>query len=169
MVSPNPKDRIVCELVPMVFDEPVIPAIEVELSARLGYSAAHLRRMFWAEMGEPVGSFARRMRLERAAGRLALQEANIAGIAHEALYCTGEAFAKAFQAHFGCSPSRFKKLNEGSSHLLPGYFLSQRRNSELPRKVGLVTGVDKVMTYLYDGPAFLARILPNGFIDWSLP
>src|SRR5208282_4990160 len=85
-----------------------VTLIDAELADRFGYSTTQLRRVRLALLGEPIGSFLRRTRLEWAAGRLTLERTSIAEIGRGAGYLSEEAFSKAFHAHFECSPSAFR-------------------------------------------------------------
>ena len=60
-------------------------------------------------VGEGVYEHVRRLRLERAAQRLKLQEQPVTDIAFEAGYESHEAFTRAFHAMFGKSPSEFRE------------------------------------------------------------
>src|SRR5471030_1643771 len=62
------------------------PLSEEALANRVGYSLVHVRRIFQAAMGEPLVTFIRRLRLERAAGRLSLGEQRIGTVAGDAQY-----------------------------------------------------------------------------------
>lgn len=135
------------------------------LSARLSYSPAQVRRVSVSASGETVGSFVRRIRLERAAGRLAVTSLCVAAIGEEAGYATGEAFTKAFRAHFDCSPADFRRLNATADCLMPGFLLASGA-SELPSRVRIDTSDHDRVTFLYDGPIFLARVMSDGRIDW---
>jgi AraC family transcriptional regulator len=59
-------------------------------------------------VGETLMAHIRRLRLERAAGRLKLGRRPVIEIALEAGYETHEAFTRAFKASFGRSPSAFR-------------------------------------------------------------
>ncbi len=135
------------------------------LSARLGYSPAQARRVSVAASGENLASFVRRIRLERAAGRLSLTNWSVRDVGREAGYSTGEAFTKAFRAHFDCSAAEFRRLNPTADHLMPGFLLASGA-SELPSRVRIATSDSDHVTFLYEGPIFLARLMPNGRIDW---
>lgn len=69
-------------------------------------SPFHFHRVFAAEVGEPVGRFVTRRRLEVAALGLAYHpHRSITEIALSSGYGTSSSFSKAFGAYFGCTPT----------------------------------------------------------------
>lgn len=86
-------------------DEP----LELEALARLaGFSPFHFHRVFRGMVGETLQAHIRRLRLERAALRLAHSRRPVVDIAFEAGYETHEAFTRAFRTAFGASPSAYR-------------------------------------------------------------
>jgi len=84
--------------------------LELDELARVAcFSPFHFHRIFRALTGEGVYEHVRRLRLERAAQRLKLQEQPVTQIAFEAGYESHEAFTRAFHAMFGKSPSEFRE------------------------------------------------------------
>jgi AraC family transcriptional regulator len=74
------------------------------------FSPFHFHRLFAAWMGETLGDYLRRRRVEVAAMRLATQPA--LSVLHAALgvgFGSGEAFSRAFKARFGASPSLWRE------------------------------------------------------------
>jgi AraC-like DNA-binding protein len=142
---------------------------ELAVANRIGYSRVQARRTCRAAFGEPIASFIRRMRLERAAGYLSSTDLAISSVASDAGYCSSSAFSKAFCDHFECSPSEFRTFNLSADCLMPGFLMAQGVARSLPTSVRVHVSVDRVVTFLYDGPLFLARVLPSGQIDWRLP
>jgi AraC-like DNA-binding protein len=135
---------------------------ERRLANDVGYSVTHIRRVFCAAMNESLGDFIRRIRLERAAGHLIVDNQSVAAVALAANYQSGEAFAKGFRARFQSPPTEFRALNQGCEHLLPGYFCSERALTEdLPKEVGLYVSCERIVTYLYDGISLVGRIDPD--------
>ena len=65
-------------------------------------------------VGEPVQEHVRRLRLERAAHRLKLQDNPVTDLAFEAGYDSHEAFTRAFHAMFGMSPSQFRAAHQNA-------------------------------------------------------
>src|SRR5262245_33722865 len=69
-------------------------------------SEFHLHRVFHAEVGESIGRFITRRRLEVSALRLAYEpDRSITDIALSSGYSSSSNFSKAFSAYFGQSPS----------------------------------------------------------------
>lgn len=72
-------------------------------------SPYHFHRVFTAEVGEPLGRFVTRRRLEEAALRIAYTSHSITEIALSSGYSSSSNFTKAFGVHFGCSPSDVRR------------------------------------------------------------
>jgi AraC family transcriptional regulator len=88
-------------------DRPISVA-EVAAAARL--SEFHLHRVFHAIVGESIGRFITRRRLEIAALRLAYEpDRSITDIALSSGYSSSSNFSKAFTGYFGCSPTRVRE------------------------------------------------------------
>lgn len=80
------------------------------LAAVASFSPFHFHRLFAAWMGETLGDYLRRRRLERAATRLRADPS--LPVLHAAIdvgFGSGEAFARAFRAHFGSAPSAWRR------------------------------------------------------------
>ena len=85
-----------------------ISAAEVARAARL--SEFHLHRVFHAALGESIGRFITRRRLDLAALRLAYEhDISITEIALDSGYSSSSNFSKAFAGYFGCSPTRVRE------------------------------------------------------------
>ena len=81
-----------------------------DLAAQAHFSAFHFHRLFSAWMGETLGEYLRRRRLEVAALRLITQpRTSVLGIALMVGFGSGEAFARAFRLRFDCSPSQWRR------------------------------------------------------------
>lgn len=75
----------------------------------------HWHRIYTAMQGETVAATLRRLRLGRAADRLANSNADIGEIAWRAGYTTAEAFGRAFKQSYGMTPGVYR---ERGSHTL---------------------------------------------------
>jgi AraC family transcriptional regulator len=74
------------------------------------FSPFHFHRLFGALMGEALGDYLRRRRLEVAATRLRAQDrVPVLEIALAVGFGSAEAFTRAFRARFGCSPTQWRK------------------------------------------------------------
>jgi AraC family transcriptional regulator len=84
----------------------------LELNALAGvahFSPYHFHRLFAAWMGETLGEYLRRRRLEIAAQRLAANtQLPVLNIALEVGFGSGEAFARAFKERFDCTPTQWR-------------------------------------------------------------
>ncbi|MHC4942421.1 MAG: AraC family transcriptional regulator [Planctomycetota bacterium] len=79
-----------------------------ELAGVAHFSPYHFHRIFSGMLGESVKGHIRRLRLERAAGRLKRERTPVTQIAFEAGYEIHEAFTRAFKTMHGVSPSEFR-------------------------------------------------------------
>lgn len=75
----------------------------------------HWHRVYTAMQGETVVATVRRLRLSRAADRLANSDADLTDIAKRAGYTTAEAFGRAFKQSYGMTPGLYR---ESGSHAL---------------------------------------------------
>jgi AraC family transcriptional regulator len=89
-----------------------------ELASLACLSPYHFHHVFTGMTGESLASHIRRLRLERAAGRLKLTTNSVVEIAFEAGYETHESFTRAFHLAFGMSPAQFRRRKGMSA--LPG-------------------------------------------------
>ena len=100
-----------------------ITVLEVASAAHL--SEFHLHRVFHAVVGESIGRFITRRRLEIAALRLAYEpDRSVTDIALSSGYSSSSNFSKAFAAYFGCSPTRVRE---------------PRKEAGVPPKLGKLT------------------------------
>jgi AraC family transcriptional regulator len=88
------------------------------LAAVANFSPYHFHRVFAAWMGETLGDYVRRRRLELGAGRLAGQpRLPVLQVALSVGFGSGEAFSRAFKAHFGASPSTWRAQRRAHSKI----------------------------------------------------
>ncbi len=97
----------VLERVDRHLDEPLDLA---RLADVANFSAFHFHRVFSAWMGETLGDYVRRRRLEIAALCLATQpRSSVLNIALSVGFNSAEAFTRAFRIRFGASPSAWRR------------------------------------------------------------
>jgi AraC family transcriptional regulator len=94
-----------------------------ELAKLACLSPCHFHRVFTGMIGESVKGHIRRLRLERAAMRLKLEDTAIIQIALEAGYESHEAFTRAFRSNFAVTPTEY------------------RRRKRLPRRLKATSGI----------------------------
>lgn len=85
-----------------------MPSIK-ELSEVANISEYHFHRIFKTIIGENIGEYINRIRLEDIAQRLRAKEYSLQQIAETTGYGTKHALSKAFKKHFGISPSEYCK------------------------------------------------------------
>jgi len=84
--------------------------LSIEALAEIGaFSTYHFHRLLRSYLGEPLGSYIKRMRMEKAANWLTYTDMPVADIAYQVGYETPSAFTTAFHKHFGLSPIEFRK------------------------------------------------------------
>jgi AraC family transcriptional regulator len=93
-------------------DEHLDTAVDIAKLARVAnFSAFHFHRIFSAHVGETVGNYLTRRRVEQAAARLASQpRLSVLNVALSVGFGSPEAFARAFKKHFHCTPSHWKTM-----------------------------------------------------------
>ena len=79
------------------------------LATDANLSPFHFHRIFTGMVGETPTEFVRRLRLERAAWRLAGTTQAVTEVAFDAGFETHEAFTRAFRTHYDTSPSGFRE------------------------------------------------------------
>lgn len=95
-----------------------------KLSKLTGYSPFHLHRKIKETLGEPIGDFIRRQRIDTSAQLLALTDIPVADIKYLVGYTNNSGFSKAFRQVTGTSPKLFRAgniLQEKAAALQPGY------------------------------------------------
>lgn len=80
-----------------------------DLAAEACFSPYHFHRIFTGMVGESIAVHLRRLRLERAAHRLAFTEQTVTDIALAAGYERTEAFIRAFGRLFGMPPGEYRR------------------------------------------------------------
>jgi AraC family transcriptional regulator len=82
----------------------------VDLAAQVGLSPFHFHRLFAEVMGETVGGFMRRTRMDCAAIHLLSSPDSIQAIADKVGYGSLASFNHAFNRQFGVAPTRYREL-----------------------------------------------------------
>ena len=100
------------EIVPLLIGVQSNPERDVRLeilAAEHGYSPSHFHRLFTAAVGETPKAHVERVRLERAAYRLALTQESVLEIAISIGFQNHETFCRAFKRRFGATPSAWRR------------------------------------------------------------
>lgn len=98
-----------------------------DIARAANFSAFHFHRIFKAATGETVFGFVRRLRLEWAANRLlGKPREDITAVALECGFSSSQNFAKAFRAHYGATPSEFRRRKRGNKASKEGESFSLR-------------------------------------------
>jgi AraC family transcriptional regulator len=84
-----------------------------ELARLVGRHPTHVARAFRREYGLTVAEYARSLRLDWAAGQLAIDDAPLAQVAVEAGFADQSHFTRAFRRHTGVPPGRYRRLMRG--------------------------------------------------------
>ena len=101
-----------------------------EIAAETAFSKFHFHRIFKAVVGETLGAFTRRLRLETAASRLlSLRDEDITTIALDCGFSSSQSFAKAFRQQFGCTPTAFRQDHRPDDNSKCGHTLSNTANA----------------------------------------
>lgn len=94
-----------------------------ELSKVAGFSAYHFHRVFKSIVGENLGDYIRRVRLQGTTLKFKTNQ-NITQIALTSGYETNASFSKTFKKHFGITPKEFSKnakIKKGLKMLEPKF------------------------------------------------
>jgi AraC family transcriptional regulator len=135
------------------------------LAAVAHFSPYHFHRVFAAWMGETLGDYLRRRRVEQAASRLAAQpRLSVLQAALSVGFGSGEAFTRAFKARFGCAPSawRAQRRHDQADGGIDPPLRQRDGHGDDPRNRGAavmdVTLIERQPTRL----AYLRRVGPYG-------
>ncbi len=79
------------------------------LASELGYSQAHLSRVFKAELGCSFSAYLSRIRMRKACSLLAETDMPVGEIALACGFCNGDYFSTRFHAEMGTTPGSFRK------------------------------------------------------------
>ncbi len=78
------------------------------LSTHAGLSPAHLHRLFKIVVGETPKEYVARIRIERSAFRMTIQESSLLEIALDCGFRNHETYTRAFRRRYGVSPSEYR-------------------------------------------------------------
>jgi len=154
------------------------------------FSSFHFHRLFAAWMGETLGDYLRRRRIEIAARRLAGQpRTRILTIALSVGFGSAEAFTRAFKSRFGCSPTVWRqgkcsprsekrnfgqvnsKSNQASPATIAEHEVSLNPSKEIIMQVALIDRQPATIAYLrhlgpYGEP--IARFWQEIYVPWAV-
>ena len=103
-----PSEREILQLLQAVRERLTDDVSLTTLAARAGWSPFHLHRSFTKVVGQTPKQYTLRLRLERAAARLATGADPILSIAADAGFSSHEVFTRAFRRQFDCTPSAYR-------------------------------------------------------------
>ena len=110
----TPDEKLVERLVRVINNNLDNPELSVQtLSFEAGISRTHLHRKLKEITNQTASDFIRNIRLEKAAEMLSLKNYSIAELSDAVGFSNPSTFATAFKAHFGVSPSEYKKKTTG--------------------------------------------------------
>ena len=162
-------------------------ALDLEtLAAVAHFSPFHFHRLFAAWMGETLGDYLRRRRVEVAAMRLAAQPRTaVLNIALSVGFGSAEAFARAFRSRFGCSPTAWRaaqkanrnpgqvdrKLGQAPAVRAAEHEGSSTQDLERPMNVKLIDRPPVTVAYLrhlgpYGEP--ISQFWQNAYVPWAI-
>ncbi len=104
------RQRAIERAIGFIVDHADEPLTVAQVAKAAGVSEFHLHRLFHQAVGESIGRFITRRRLEIGALRLAYEpDRSITDIALSSGYSSSSNFSKAFSAYFGESPARVRE------------------------------------------------------------
>lgn len=171
-------------------DQHLDQPLDLRTLAEVAYfSPFHFHRLFAAWMGETLGDYLRRRRVEVAAMRLAAQpRLAVLDVALSVGFGSAEAFTRAFKDRFGCSPSVWRtqqfpqrhansnpgqvdsKMNQAPVTLPAEYEASKSTNMETTMNVKLIDRQPVTVAYLrHLGPygETIAQFWQNTYYPWA--
>ncbi len=106
-------------------------------------SEFHFCRIFKAYIGESVGAYTVRLRMERVAHLLQISDNTLTDIAEKTGYQSQQSLSKAFKKHFGITPSAFRHLNTYLSSKL-----SKPKRTSIELKPKIIELMPKNLVYI---------------------
>lgn len=146
--------------------------INLDTLASISYfSPYHFHRIFKGMVGETVGEYTRRLKLERAAIDLSQTSKRVTDIAFEANYETVESFSRAFAGQFKLTPNLFRKermkFNEHKAQLFHNKILKGEKNM-LDVKI-IKKETQKVAYVRHIGPYTSCEKAWKTLCEWACP
>ncbi len=159
-----------------------------ELAEVAHFSPFHFHRLFAAWMGETLGDYLRRRRVEVAAMRLSAQpKVKVLNVALSVGFGSSEAFTRAFRSRFGCAPSVWRDQRRDSQNSKMSQVVSNSDQADLwglsenaftlttqpgtPMKVTLIDRAPATIAYLRHvgpyGPA-VGRFWQETYVPWAV-
>lgn len=153
------------------------------------FSPFHFHRLFSAWMGETLGDYLRRRRVEVAAIRLATQpRTKVLDIALSVGFGSAEAFTRAFKGRFNSSPTTWRsqqpghryansnpgQVNSKTSQTSPAFLAdhdaSRKSNAEIIMKVKLIEHQPATVAYFrhYGSYEEIALFWQNTYKPWAV-
>ncbi len=119
-----------------------------ELAGLACLSPLHFHRIFRGMLGETPLELHRRLRLERAAHRLATSDTAVVTIAFDAGFETHESFTRAFQSAYAMAPSQFRRRMDAHRERMN---FPERFPFELPARSGIHFGQSNAIEVIASG------------------
>jgi AraC family transcriptional regulator len=152
-----------------------------QIASAAGLSEFHLHRVFHAAIGESVGRFITRKRLEMAALRLACEPSTpVTTIGLDVGYSSSSNFAKAFKLYFGVSPMQvrnpvervpdgvFRLLEEYGHAFVPERLFAVRASDDEARRQEAKRWQEDVRFEQVEPLLFTCLASPNGYASRDL-
>lgn len=112
------------------------------LARRAGLSPFQVHRLFVAGLQETPRATVTRLRLERCAFRMAIEDASLLNIALEAGFKNQETFIRAFQRHYGRTPSAYRRWLAAQR----GTWRNERQSDPVRATPGFALSTSKVVS-----------------------
>ncbi|KAA6315295.1 Right origin-binding protein [termite gut metagenome] len=105
------------------------------LAEKSNFSKWHFQRMMKAYLGEPIGTYIMRVRVETAAKLLRYSEMSVSEIAYQVGYDVPSSLSKAFRLFYNISPNEYR--NNKNYTIMKPLQLSENLNLKVPKVLTL--------------------------------
>jgi AraC family transcriptional regulator len=105
------------------------------LAEKSNFSKWHFQRMMKAYLGEPIGTYIMRVRVETAAKLLRYSEMSVSEIAYQVGYDVPSSLSKAFRLFYNISPNEYR--NNKNYTIMKSLQLSENLNLKVPKVLTL--------------------------------